>query len=83
MAKQGSRKPLKKSEQGKTKCVQVRNNKLCVTGHKYGFMGKLYPTSGSGGPLPVPTGRARTMKTAIKNARAFLKRVRAKSAKRR
>lgn len=75
-----ARKPLRKSEQGKTKCVMWGKNKLCITGVKYGFIGKLHPSGPSKyGPLPVPTGKARTMKTAIKNARAFLKKVRAKS----
>ncbi len=76
-----ARRPLKKSEQGKTECVKIAGggaNELCVTGRKYGFTAHLKSTRPEGGVLPVPTGKARTMKTAIRNARSFIRRVRAK-----
>ena len=74
-----TRRALKKSEQSRTKCVMHTGptggkNRLCVEGRRYGFIGSLYAKSG-GGSLPVPTGRARTAETAMKNAKRFLKNV--------
>ena len=49
---------------------------ICVYPAKYGFIGKLYPSLGNLKKwLPVPTGKARTAKTAMKNARAFIAKV--------
>lgn len=75
------RKQLKKSEQrelcSRWTAPNGKKLKLCVDGRKYGFAGWLYGTDGS--RLPVGTGKARTVKTAMRNARRFLRKVRAKS----
>lgn len=69
------RRPIKKSEQARSRCMRVRGTKrgkltLCVEGRRYGFVATL--TSPHGNKLPVPTGRARTLESATKNAKRFL-----------
>ena len=71
-----ARRALKKTEQGRTKCVKTTGGmKICVEGKKFGFIGRLIGKSGRSS-LPLVTGKARTAETAIKNARAFLKKTR-------
>lgn len=69
--------PLPRHMIGAKKCIDWRGQddrpvKLCVEGKRYGFTGTLLPRSGRGPGLPVPTGNARTMSEAIKNAVRFL-----------
>lgn len=75
-----ARRPLKKSEQSRSKCMTVKASDgkgvtLCVEGRRYGFTAYLKSRRPEGGVLPVPTGRARTLESAIKNAKRFLARV--------
>ncbi len=69
-----ARRPLKKSEQGRKKCFPVRGPsggslEACVTGRRYGFVGRVYAKGKKGGYLPLSTGNARTLATAVKNAK--------------
>jgi hypothetical protein len=73
---------LKARKVGNEHCEMFHGNKLCVVAKKYGYQAWLHPKSGSNsrlGPLPVPTGRARTMKAARSAAKQFLRKTRAKS----
>ena len=80
-----ARRPILKKEQTRSKCVPVtrwgKQTRLCVRGAKYGFIAHLESKRPEAGILPVPTGKARTLETALKNARAFLKRFDAKQRK--
>lgn len=74
-----SRAPIAKRFVGAEHCSKYGDNKLCVRGGKYGFIGELHPKSGRGAPLPVPTGDARTPEQAIRAARKFLNGVHGKN----
>ena len=70
-------KRLKKRNVGKSRCSTIKAGrrafKVCVTAAPYGYQGWLVSKTGS--RLPVPTGRARTLKSALSNARKFIRKV--------
>ena len=75
---------LKQREIGRQRCEMVKGPRghkmqLCVKANPYGYTGHLYPYSGSGAPLPVSVGNARSMKAAMSSAKQFLRRVKMKS----
>lgn len=80
MAKRRYRpKRLRTGKAGRERCTKVAAAdggaplKLCVIEGKYGFAAYLHARSG-GGTIPISTGRARTMKSAMSAARQSYRR---------
>lgn len=72
---------LRRREVGAERCDRFHGMKLCVQAKQYGYAAWLEPKSG-GMALPVPTGRARTVKSAMSAAKQFLRRAAARQGKR-
>ena len=75
---------------GKVKCERVKDNWLCAHAGKYGVSVRLYAKGQSpprdsadwyrpGNWLPVSEGRARTVTSALRAGRQFVRRVKMKS----
>lgn len=94
MAKRRRYRPRKLAQRdtAKVKCVRVRENWLCAHSGKYGVSARLY-AKGQAAPrdaadwamggkwMPVATGKARTVKSALSAGRQFLRRVKMMSSR--
>ena len=82
VAKGFSPRRLKRSQVGKVECVDYKGNQLCAIGGKYAVSVRLYAKGESypnGKWLPVAEGGARTVKTALRAGKQFLRRVKMRS----
>ena len=70
---------LRTRKPGRERCDDVRSPtgstlKLCVVEGKYGFSARLYPARDKSKWVPVSTGRARTLKSAMSKAKQSVRR---------